>query len=222
MGSTHRAPKQWALSSDASVTEFESWKNNLLYTLSLDPLSAPFLKAGVTWSKLTKANPNRGLEDDSNEIAAASRQTAAQKSYALGLMLGQIANFAPINRSSIIKSSTSLASVWKAIRQHLGLQATGARVLELSDMSLKPGERYEDLYQRLLAFVDDNLLRADSDLTHNDEKITEDEEVSPSLENFIVVYWLRLIHKDLPRLVKQRYGTELRSKTLVSINLSST
>ena len=217
MASTHRAPKQWTLSSDASVTEFESWKNNLLYTLSLDPITVPFLEHGVTWSKLTKADPNRGLTNDEDPVPAAIRKTAAQKAYALNLMLGQIANFAPINRSTIVKSSTSLGFVWKAIRQHLGLQATGARILELSEMSLKPGERHEDLYQRLLAFVDDNLLRTDSDLTHNGEEVTEDEEVSPSLENFIVVYWLRLIHKDLPQLVKQRYGTELRSKTLVSI-----
>ena len=29
--------------------------------------------------------------------------------------------------------------------------------------------------------------------------------------------WLRLIHRDLPALVKQRYGTELRFQTLASI-----
>ena len=44
-----------------------------------------------------------------------------------------------------------------------------------------------------------------------------DEELSPSLENFIVVTWLQLLHPDLPRLVKQRYGTEPRCRTLVSI-----
>ena len=217
MASSHRAPKQWSLASDASVTEYESWKNNLVYSLSLDPMSLPFLKSDVSWLKQSKANPKCGFVDDGEDIAAANRRTADQKVYALELMLGQIANFSPINRSTIVKSSTSLAYVWKAIRQHLGLQATGARVLELADMCLKPGERYEDLYQRLLAFIDDNLLKADSDLTHNGETINEDEELSPSLENFVVVYWLRLIHKDLPQLVKQRYGTELRTKTLVSI-----
>jgi hypothetical protein len=33
----------------------------------------------------------------------------------------------------------------------------------------------------------------------------------------IVLTWLRLIHTDLPTLVKQRYGTELRSQTLASL-----
>ena len=55
-------------------------------------------------------------------------------------------------------------------------------------MCLKPGERYEDLYQHLLAFIDDNLLKADSDLTHYGEAIHEDEELSTSLENCIAVY----------------------------------
>ena len=33
----------------------------------------------------------------------------------------------------------------------------------------------------------------------------------------VLLTWLRLIHTDLPKLVKQRYGTELRSRTLASI-----
>ena len=41
--------------------------------------------------------------------------------------------------------------------------------------------------------------------------------MSPSLENFVILTWLRLIHPDLPKLVKQRYGTDLRSRTLASI-----
>ena len=38
-----------------------------------------------------------------------------------------------------------------------------------------------------------------------------------SLENFIVLQWLMLVHHELPCLVKHRYGTELRSRTLASI-----
>ena len=32
-----------------------------------------------------------------------------------------------------------------------------------------------------------------------------------------MLHWLRLIHPDLPRLVKQRYGTDLRTRTLASL-----
>ena len=60
------------------------------------------------------------------------------------------------------------------------------------------------------------MLKANS-LSHHGDLITEDEELTPSLENFVVLTWLKLIHPELPKLVKQRYGTELRSRTLASI-----
>ena len=217
MANSYKAPKQWSLHSDADVSEYEKWKNNLLFTFSTEPLYATFLGSDVTWLKQTKARPKRGFTDDVEPIPEASRKTATQKVYALELMLGQIANYAPINRGTIVKSSTSLASVWKAIRQHLNIQATGARILDLASMSLNPGERPEVLYERLLAFVDDNLMTADGGLTHLGDAITEDEEVTPTVENINVVTWLRLVHKDLPKLVKQRYATELRSRSLASI-----
>jgi hypothetical protein len=60
-----------------------------------------------------------------------------------------------------------------------------------------------------MAFTEDNLLTTESGITHNGQEIAEDEELAPTKENFIVLTWLTLIHPDLPRLVKQRYGTEL-------------
>ena len=161
MANLYRAPKQWALTSDATVNSYEAWRNNLLFTLSLDNINNQFLKHGATWAKLTKANPNRGFADDPDTVEQSKRLTASQKANALNLMLGQIANYSPINRSTIVKHSTCLNDVWKAIRQHYGFQANGARVLDLADIGLKPGERPEELYQRLLAFVDDNLMKID-------------------------------------------------------------
>ena len=68
-----------------------------------------------------------------------------------------------------------------------------------------------------MAFVEDNLLHQGMNISHHGFPVKEDEELTPTLENFVVLTWLRLIHNDLPRLVKQRYGTELRSQTLASI-----
>ena len=52
---------------------------------------------------------------------------------------------------------------------------------------------------------------------HHGKNVTTDEELTPTLENVIVITWLRLLHPDLPALIKQRYGTELRSQTLASL-----
>ena len=107
-----------------------------------------------------------------------------------------------------MKNSTSLEFIWQTIRQHFGFQVTGAHFIDFSDIHLEADERPEDLYQRLIAFVEDSLLRSNG-LSHHGEAMPEDEELSPTLENLVVLSWLKLIHPSLPRLVKQRYGTEL-------------
>ena len=167
MASSHRAPKQWCLSKVETINSFENWKQNLLYTLSLDSNFAPFLADGVQWSKKTKAQPLRGLEADGDSIPLARRLTARQKVNFLELMLGQIANYCPIiSRSTLVKNSTSLEYIWQTIRQHFGFQATGAQFIDFSYIHLAADERPEDLYQRPMAFVEDSLLRANG-LTHH-------------------------------------------------------
>ena len=214
-----RAPKQWSLTKDETITSFESWRQNLKYSLSLDPNFAPFIQEGVEWLKKTRAgDPVRGFENDDEEVPAAQRRTAQQKVIHLELMLGQIANYCPIiSRNTIVKNSTSIENVWQSIRAHFGFQTTGAHFIDFAGMKLKPGERPEDLYQRLVAFVEDNLLTIESGITHHGEEPEDDEELTPMIENMIVLHWLHLVHADLPGLVKQRYGTELRNATLASI-----
>ena len=155
--------------------------------------------------------------DNEETVLEQQHRTAQQKVNFLELMLGQIANYCPVlSRSSLVKNSSSMQSVWNMIRKHYGFQVTGAHFLDFANLNLEAGERPEDLFQRLMAFVEDTLLRANS-LSHHGEVPTEDEDLTPTLENFIVLTWLRLVHPDLPKLVKQRYGTELRSRTLASI-----
>ena len=74
MASSHRAPKQWCLSKVETINNFENWKQNMLYTLSLDSNFALFLADGVQWLK--KTQPLRGLEADGDSIPVARRFTA--------------------------------------------------------------------------------------------------------------------------------------------------
>ena len=136
-------------------------------------------------------------------------------------MLCQVANYCPvIARYTIVKNSTSMRAIWQTIRAHYGFQSTAENTFSiLITFRLEPGERPDDLYERPLSFIDDNLLTASGNIRHHSEDVTTDEELTPSLENVIVLTWLRLIHADLPALVKQRYGTELRSQTLASLKL---
>jgi len=184
----------------------------------LDRNFAPFLAEGVEWGKYSRDAPLRGFTPDVDPVPEVMRRTAEQKVCMLELMLGQIANYCPIiSRNNIVKKSTSVNCIWQVIRAHFGFQSTGGHFLDLADFQKEPDERPEDLFQRLTAFVEDNLLTRNGGITHNGDAVEADEEMTPTLENFIVVVWLKLIHKDLPRLVKQKYGTELRARTLASI-----
>ena len=215
--SSNRAPKQWCLSKNETLTSFENWKQNLLYTLSLDANFAPFLGKGSSWLKKTRANPLRGYTDDGESILDARRRTATQKVNMLELMLGQIANYCPIiSRNTIVKNSTCIGDIWQTIRLHVGFQTTGGHFLDLDDIHLNLDERPEDLFQRLMAFVEDSLIKPHT-LLHHGSVLEEEEELSPTLENFVILTWLRLINPALPKLVKQRYGTKLRSRTLASL-----
>ena len=71
-----------------------------------------------------------------------------------------------------------MGSIWSAIRLHFGFEATGAHFLDFSEIHLVHGGRPEDLYQRLVAFREDNLLRSNS-IQHHGTLLTEDEELIP-------------------------------------------
>jgi hypothetical protein len=80
-------------------------------------------------------------------------------------------------------------------------QSTGRHFLDFNNIHVEANERLEDLYQRLARFIEDNLLRASGNIQHHGEAPKADEELSPSLENMVVLTWLRLIHNELPHLV---------------------
>ena len=153
------------------------------------------------------------LQTNGTEVPYADRRSSTQKSNIINMMLGQVANYFPgISRNTIVKNFTSLANVWLTIRRHYG-----SHFLEFASISLEPDKRPDDLFQRLTVFIDDSRQTTDTHIRHHGDLPTENEEVTPTLENLIVLTWLRLLHSALPKLVKQYYGTELRSRTLASI-----
>ncbi|XP_041358141.1 uncharacterized protein LOC121375010 [Gigantopelta aegis] len=200
MSQRHHAPKQLSLTKVETVNSFENWCQNIMYTLSLDPYFSRFLADRYTWNKKSHTEPMRGFADDVENIPVRQSLTAQHKSNYLDLMLGQIANYYPIiSRNTIIKTSTSLPCIWQSIHLHFGFLSTGGHFIDFDDIQLQPEERSEELFQHLTAFVEDHLLAQDSAITHHGDHVAEDEEMSPSLENFIVLQWLRLIKQRILR-----------------------
>ena len=127
-----------------------------LHTFSLEYNFAPFLIDMVTWLEKTAAAPLLGLENDTEEVHVVKRRTAAQMVTQLEPFLGPVVNYCPmISRNTMVKSSTSLNTMWQAIRTHVGFQSTGTHFLDFGNTNLELDERTGNLYQRLVRFIDD-------------------------------------------------------------------
>jgi hypothetical protein len=64
---------------------------------------------------------------------------------------------------------------------------------------------------------EDNLLTAGGGIIHHGEALDADEDLTPALENTVVVLWLQLIHPGLPCWWSKTYGSELLNKSLASL-----
>jgi hypothetical protein len=222
-----RPPKINPLTTTETFTTFTNWQQMLIYTLGLDNRFNAYVNEGAVWEDGDA--DNHGFVDDAVHLLQDDQgnrfpdpnqhpQSAVDKVRTLHLMLGQVANYCNvIARHQIMYESTSLDSIWDMIREHYGFHVTGQRFLDLTSIRLLPGEKPADLYQRLVCFFTDNLFTCASRLTHKGRDPVVDEKLSPTIQNTIVLLWLERIHVGLPGLVKQRYGTELRNKTLASL-----
>ena len=209
------APKCRVLTPNETQQTFDTWKETLLFNLTLDGTFEFLLEDNVTWQGAN--TPNRGFQNDEGGDEN-TRRSAQNKAQALKLLLGTIAGYAPvISRLYITNEASCLNDIWRRLRIYYGFRKSGSLILDLPTFHLEDeNESPESLWERMDAFIRDNLLQPDDDLTHLNQPAVQ-EEMSPTLLNTMVVLWLQTINKSLPALVKQKYSTELRSKTLASI-----
>ena len=210
----YRAPKPWTLKESESAESLESWWNNQKFNLSCYPTFATFIADDAEWH--VKGVANRGMLDD---VDGPNARTAAQKCTQLNFMLEQLSTYIVpiISNKEVVDRSTSLAYIYSKLRAHYGIQPSGARFIDFYAIRMQPEERYETLFQRLLAFVDESLLTPNCGISHHGAAFPVEEMMSPTIENMIVLRWLELIHPQLPGLVKQKYATNLRAVTIASI-----
>ena len=211
-----RPPKPWALKElGETITTFANWQSNIKYHLSLNNDFAPFIEPTFTWRKAS--TPNRGLTPDA-AAADAGGKTAAQKNALLEHMLGIVAQFSPsLIRNDIINRSTSLEWIWQRIRQHFGFRQSEVTFLGIYKIKRTEGERYETLYQRLVAHVEDNLLKAGGNVVHDGVAVAQNEEISPSCERLLVYLWLVLIDERLPAYICRVYAHDLQTRSLKDV-----
>ena len=208
-GNQFRPPKQWALKDTETITSFERWKTNCLFHISLTNEFAIFLEG--EWAD--KSVPNHGLQDDPADRL--DRKTAAQKSIILDRMLALIAQFVPsLLQDDITTDATSLSWIWNRLRRYYSFSKSEVNFLKINVIRHEESERYETLFQRIIAHLKDNLLTVGSNLRHNGAVPADNERLSPTSERLAVYLWLRIIDNRLPSYVSREYAHDLQSMTL--------
>jgi hypothetical protein len=195
----------------------------VLYGLRLNPDFKPFLKDNFEFGRKTKNTPFRNLTADTitvtekvgTEDVETEKETvsAEEKADIVDLLLEQISNYAPtVPRNDIVKDSKSLKEVWTKIKLHYNKQQAGSLLNECWKVKRESDETPQALFSRLRQMYDENLLTEDG-LYHVDGRVREDEEMSPTLLNTIILQWLELLHPQLRDLVTSRFITQLRENT---------
>ena len=85
--------------------------------------------------------------------------------------------------------------------------------MKFSSIVRDNGERPERLEQRILAHLQENILRKDSKLKHDGTTSTRDEDIRPTVERLAVLRWMELIHPSLPALVQRTFACDLQRMT---------
>ena len=219
--SVHKSliPQQRKLEREESEVDFEIWKEGLIFHVSLDARSARFTSSGDlnTWD----SSVNRGFTDDVTTGARALeegiRMTGAAKAALLKIVLSSIAYNAPvISWNFVTAQAQSLDQIWDRLRQRFGIKKSGARITELVDIKMEPGESPEALWERYYSFMEENLLTITGAVKHEEEELAVNEPFTPTLLNTMVVLWLATINHDLPASVSYRFATQLRTSTIYS------
>lgn len=110
--------------------------------------------------------------------------------------------------------STSFAWLFNYLEQYYQIQKTGAHFLSISDIRFNPGDSYENFYMELHGAVEDSLRKGGELLLfRNNEPLAEDEEMSPTLENMIVLMWLERIDPRLPKKVSATFAHQMVGNT---------
>lgn len=196
--------KPRVLGDTESFASYQTWRRGMEYCIKKDPT---FCKVISKPWKMLSVCPHRGFVDATNDKKEALAEAVTD-------MLEFINQFVPHYLNDSIMLVTSISEVWTIIRKYLGLRQSEAGMLKYASLRKEPGERPERLYQRIVAHIQDNLLKADGDVLYGGSKVESDEVMTPTLERLAVVKWLELLHPELPTHVLRVFSSQLQNQSL--------
>ena len=226
--------------SGVTTSQFKPWVNHLKNFLQQDLENARFMTGGEygTWKAAIEREDGRRIleiddnDDDKRDIDAAAtavdrallkKKLLAKRNAQLSKMIQHIVGFVYYAVANDIDTdSTSLEWVFKYLRAYYNIEARGSNFLKLPDMVFKPGMQPQVFYRQMKTTYIDNLRMKGEVATHKGGKVlTENETLSPSFEDAIVLWSLEKIDPRLPKKVRKDYEHRLTGDTyLIDLQLS--
>ena len=213
--------------SGVDIVTFKVWKNTLVAHIAQDANHYHYMPGGkyATWqaadlgyriSVLHERDPDKLVIDAKTNITAAARE--AELDRLLVTRNAQLAKFVThvatlchhTENDDVTNYSTSLEWIFDYLRKHYGLTTKGANFMNIAEHIFKAGTPHQTFYKQYRASFVDNLRKTgDRIVFKNNLPLTEDEKLTPSFENAIVLWTLEKIDARLPAKVKKDYGHQM-------------
>ena len=115
----------------------------------------------------------------------------------------------------VVDDSTSIDWIWLFLRKRYNIDTRGVNFLRIVKVAYKSGTNHQTYYQELRAAFVDNLRKAGDARSHlkPGDVMPEDEKLSPSFEDAIVLMALEKIDPRLPARVARDYEHRLDRNT---------
>ena len=221
-----RLPNKLPPSSEGlTAVQFKAWKGQLIVYLKQNADFKRFLTGGcyATWSANDEHQDRLRTVHATDQPADNTQipQRLAERQTQLETVLSIIAGNCDFSQyDDIMQRSTSIDWIWNLIESDYDIQKKGRHFLKVDEFSFKKGqESYNAFYKRLRGHFSDNLRKAGERVkSKNNEQLTEDEKLSPTLENTIVYMALKDIDSRLPAYIEQIFGHRMdRDTTLYDL-----
>jgi hypothetical protein len=182
---------------------FNVWTQELEIYLMQDERFIPFLPGGRydTW---VAADVNPAMI----ERAAAPDNAAELPARRLELktFLSIIAKSWDIHHYNVVmRHSTSVAGIYKKLREDYDIQNKGIHFFNLLDMQYQPGASAVGFYNEYRNIVITNLKKRGDHIEWMDHEMERDEKLSPTFEDLILLTVLGLIDRRLPAHIRSHY-----------------
>ena len=218
-----------------SAVAFEAWQNQVISFLEQEIINHEFI-SGIyrSWvAKTLSANGRRISEPAASDPeqmkidakhSAATDGGAAARADAAELLLKRnaqltkclqlVANLCQLSeQADIMNNSTSFAYIWDYLLKFYNIESKGSHFLSVASLTLSPGQKPEVFFKQVRNGFMNNLKKKGDRILYNNTILKQDETLSPTFENAIMLYVLEKIDKKLPAKVQKDFGFRMEGDT---------